>query len=248
VSRRPIQEPTQTKRSDPLGGTEFTHPAYAQIGASRVTGAAVLYGSDFVHHQYICVRIAKSTLTRSLSNDWLFADSLPYIEVDLSEAQWASFVSSMNVGSGVSCTLRFRDKQEIPGLPDPVQRTETFAAEAKQMMGRALTELKSLEEAIHGSGLSGKKVEALSRQVQSARSAISGNLGFVADQFGEHMEKVTESAKVEVNAYAINTLMRAGLQALSNGKPVIELLTDASSTAAGAQKQDEKNSDVGSSS
>jgi len=226
MARRLIQEPEQAQRGDPIGGTEFRHPAYAQISATRTTGNAVLYGSDFVHHQSIRIQIAKSRLTRSLSNDWLSADSLPYIEVELSEAQWASFVSSMNVGSGTSCTLRYFNKEEIAGLPDPVSRTDTFSTEAGETMREALAALDELRAEIKASGLSGKKADALLRKTDAARQHISGNMQFVGDQFVEHMEKVTEAAKVEVNAYAVNTLMRAGLVALTDGRPVIELLTE----------------------
>lgn len=232
MTRRTIQEPVQTVRKDPMGGVEFSHPAYARIGASRVTGGAVLYGSDFVHQQHICIRIYKSKLTRSLSNDWLFADSTLYIEVDLSEAQWASFVSSMNVGQGTSCTLRYLGGDEIPGLPDPEVRTDTFGREASQTMNKALAALQDLKASVKAAGLSGKKADEILRKADAASAHISGNMRFVADQFGEHMERVTEAAKVEVNAYAVNTLMRAGIAALSGGKPVIELLTKAANSPA----------------
>src|SRR3546814_2680674 len=50
--------------------TTTTHPAFAQISASRVTGLANLYGSDFAHQSYVRIRVNPSEMHRSLANDW----------------------------------------------------------------------------------------------------------------------------------------------------------------------------------
>ena len=51
-------EPTieQCERFDDKS-TRLTHPAYGQITVSKVSGSRVLYGSDFVHHSYVTLRI-----------------------------------------------------------------------------------------------------------------------------------------------------------------------------------------------
>jgi len=211
---RPIQEPVCTTREGSIGGETFTHPAFSQISASRVSGVTVLYGSDFHHHNYVSLQIVPSELHRSLSNDRAHGRNVPYIEVNLSEAQWASFVSSMNVGSGTQCTLRYKDGAMVPGLPDPASRTEQFAGEASKTMDRANTELRELAEAIQTSGLSAKKQSELLKKVQAATSAIGSSVGFVADQFAEHMDATTEKAKIEINAYATHTINRAGIAAI----------------------------------
>jgi hypothetical protein len=48
-----IEEPVVTKGD--RDETVTTHPAYAQIGVSRVTGQASLYGSDFKHHNFMTI-------------------------------------------------------------------------------------------------------------------------------------------------------------------------------------------------
>lgn len=184
-----------------------THPAFAQIQANRVSGQAALYGSDFLHHNYIVIRIRKSELRRDLSTDWFF-DSVQgeLIEVALSEAQWATFVSSLNAGGGVPCTLQHVDRVPVPGLPDPEARTEQFARELRRTQARAREELTALAEAIAATGLSTKKQQELLRRVEAAGRHMGANTEFVAQCFGEHMEDTVEKAKMEVSAYAMAVL------------------------------------------
>lgn len=224
---RNVEEPTAEPSTGPLEGTRFTHPAFAQIAASRVNGAISLYGSDFVHRQHIRIRIAKSDVTRSLSNDWMHPTTDPYIEVDLSEAQWATFVSSLNSSSGVPCTLAYLNGAAIPSLPDPTPRAAIFAKEVAATTAKSIKHLAELTLLINSMGLSGTKTASLLKKVDAARSSISNNVKFVGEQFGEHMHKVTEAAKTEVNAYVTNAVSRAGLQALEGGSKLIELTDNA---------------------
>src|SRR3546814_874968 len=157
---------------------------------------------------------------RSLANDWPNAGRTEYIEVDLSEAQWASFVSSLNIGSGTQCTLRSNNGEQIPDLPAPASRVDQFAAEMKVRVQRALDEVSALEAEINELKISEKAKASLRSRVAGAHRELVSNTGFVAKQFDEHMEQTVEKAKIEVNAYATNTLMRAGLEAVK--KPMIE--------------------------
>ncbi|CAM5563568.1 hypothetical protein [Eoetvoesiella caeni] len=204
------------------GGEKYvtTHPSFAQISASRISGQTHLYGSDFAHQSYVRVRINPSKLHRSLSNDWAFADSNSYLVVDMSEAQWASFVSSMNVGSGTQCTLRTNNGEQIAELPAPPSRTDQFSKEMGLRVERALDAVAQLANDVNDLKVSEKTKATLLARISKAHRELVSNTKFVADQFEEHMEVTVEKAKVEVNAYAINTLMQAGLEAVR--KPVIE--------------------------
>lgn len=213
--KRTIQHPTARERKDSLGGTDYTHPAFAQIAASRCSGGdAILYGSEFKHHHYMTLRIHRSVLNRSLSRDWAHDEGVPYIEIAMSESQWASFVSSPNMGSGIQCTLLALQGKTIPSLPPPEPRSKQFAQELKAQHQEALDTLKELEKTLAGVALSGVKREALTKMVERVRRQLLGNSEFVASQFEGHMEAVTAAAKTEVDAYAHQTLMSAGLSAV----------------------------------
>jgi hypothetical protein len=210
------ETPTVEYGEHPGGGVETVtrHPAFAQIGASRVSGGARLYGSDFEHQNYVRVRIAASEMHRSLSNDWPYARR-DYIEVDLSEAQWATFVSSMNVGSGVQCTLRYKDGEAIPGIAPPTEDPhKKYEVEAREKLTRALSQLDQLTVDIAALKISEKQKAALKGRVDSAHQHLVSNIPFVLKQFAEHMETTVEKAKIEVNAYVTSAVMRAGIKAL----------------------------------
>jgi hypothetical protein len=209
------QAPTLTPSDSPVSDTIERHPAYAQIGASRVSGTAYLYGSDFAHHNFITLTIHASELHRGLSQDRPFATK-EYIEVGLSEAQWATFVSSLNVGQGVQCTLVHREGQRVSRLPRPAPRDVQFKGEMTETLDDARRVLRQLRERLVA-GKGGKESLGL---LDKALQEIEQNTRFVADQFTEHMTETVERAKVEVNAYAQHLITRLGLEAASEKPPL----------------------------
>jgi len=220
---RPEQHPTITKPESGHADSVTTHPAFAQIGASRVSGSARLYGSDFVHQHFVRVRIVPSELHRNLANDNPYGSNRSYIEIDLSEAQWASFVSSMNIGFGVQCTLRYRNGEEIPGIAPPEEnRQQQFWREVSERAQEALESLDSLSADIADLKVSEKQKKTLEGRLASARQQLLSNMPFVLEQFAENMEKTVEKAKVEVNAYVVSTIQRAGLEALGASPLALE--------------------------
>lgn len=189
-----------------------THPAYAQIGASRVTGGnKVLYGSDLEHNSSIEIHISGSQLDRSLSRDDYHANHRPMITVALSEAQWATFVSSLNIGMGVPCTLQDLGGKDVPQLPNPTHRREQFRSEFAQTMQDARDKVNATIAMIREMKISEKQKNALISQLHSVNAEIGSNLDFVAEQFEAHMENVVETAKSEVHGYVAGVVNRAGV-------------------------------------
>lgn len=221
-----VEQPTIERESFGGGFEEvIKHPAFAQIGASRVSGGVILYGSDFQHQNFVRIRINKSQLHRKLSNDWPYGGSQGYIEVDLSEAQWAEFVSSMNVGNGVQCTLRYLQGEQIPELPKPEPRMNQFNGELKETIEDSLAHMDKLIASIEATKVSQKQKDEMLGHLRMARQELLANIPFVLKQFGEHMETTVQKAKIEINAYATHTVMRAGLDALevTNATPIVAI-------------------------
>lgn len=215
---RKIQQ-IETRPESGLGsGPEevATHPAFAQIAASRVSGHCALYGSEFHHHSYITVSIRRSELHRRLSEDRPYARE-ELIEVAMSEAQWATFVSSLNVGLGTQCTLERHNGAMVPGLPDPASRSDQFARELRQKQDTAVQALNGLRDAIAACGLSQKKASSLAAMVDAAVRNITSNSAFVAEQFGEHMEHVKEDARAELHAYALGVMNTVNVARIEAG-------------------------------
>lgn len=212
---RQIEEPKTVPHGEAWREeTKTTHPAFAQISASRVSGRAYLYGSDFDHQHYISLRIKRSELHRNLSRDWHF-DKEELIEVSMSEAQWATFLSSMNMGGGAPCTLEHFNGQRVPGLPHPKPRADQFREEMQKSMEKTTQRVDDTITRVREMGLPKGKTETLVSALEGLKQQIASNLPFVASQFEEHVEDTIEAAKIEVQGYVQGLAQQAGLEALT---------------------------------
>jgi len=216
MSPRPIQDPVTKPDGD--WGTLTTHPAFGQISAHRISGHSVLYGSDFRHNASVRIRIARSKNRRNLSHDWHHAEQ-ELIEVEVSEAQWATFISSMNTGDGTPCTILQVQGEQMPGLPDPIDRSKQFAGELDGKLRGCVGELRGMIAAMDSMGLPKGKTAALRELLEKIDRELTANLPFVADSFGKHVEKTVEKAKQEIHGYMQGVVNRAGIAALK-GEPL----------------------------
>ncbi len=223
VTNPTITEETRRGSSNPC--QRIDHSAFAQIQASRINGHKVLYGSDFNSHNYIALRIHKSEMVRDLSHDW-HHEREQYIEVAMSEAQWATLVSSLN-STSVPCTLTYLRGATVDQLPEPTNRVNQFGSELSKHLGNAVEQLSEAMKAISTLGLSKVKTETLISMLSKAQADIKGNAHFVEKSFSEHMENQVEKAKCGANAYLYHVIQRAGLDALTLGiaapKPIEEI-------------------------
>lgn len=220
-STRPGVEPiTVTPTKGPGGRDEekLTHPAFGQIGIFRTSGKTHLYGSDFDHQYVITLRIHTSELHRHLSTDWHHGGK-ELVEVQMSEAQFATMLTSMNMGTGSPCTIRRIGDQFMPQLPDPRSRSEQFGEEFRESVQESVQTLDDLIADIDTLGISKKKADELKLRLRVARERVTGSATFVADRFEEHMEETVELAKVEVHGYAQHVLQRAGVAAIAAADP-----------------------------
>ena len=229
---RTVEEPTITPRKGPGNSDEleYTHPAYAQIEVSRVSGGNVtLYDSDFKHNHYMVLRVQPSRMMRHLNKDWHHSGHNPMIEVAMSESQWATLVSSLNMGGGVPCTLQRFDGKNIPSIPAPIARHDQYAGEIKEDLAEAVAEMDALDKLIEESGLSKTKAAALREKVRSARSTLTSSIPWIVESADKHMEKTVERGKQEVQGYMLGMIQRAGLEQLTGG--VLPLQIEDSSDA-----------------
>jgi hypothetical protein len=208
---RPVVEPQETNPRP--GERVYKHPAFAQIVANRVQGQTTLYGSDFIHHNFVAIEISVSDLHRDLSRDWHLSGRT-LIRVAVSESHWATFVSAMNIGGGVPCTLQRLQGEMIPDIPERTQDS-AFKNEIRGSVANSVAKLKALKSRIQDmvGGLPKAKQAVLIADIDRAIQDIEQNLPFVADSFDEHVEHKLENAKHELHGYMTDTFMRAGIAA-----------------------------------
>lgn len=210
-----VEQPTKTRKTGPNDAEVYTHPAFAQISVGRITGNVNLYGSDLSHRHAIHLTIARSKMERSLSSDRHFEQE-ELIELYLSEHDWATLLSSMNVGGGVPCTLRHVMGKPMPEIPPPPSRRQQFKQEAEETVRDAFAQLNRLGEQLDELNISAKARAALSQSLRMAKQELQSNLPFVLECFDEHMEKTVAAGKQELISYAQQHNLLEQLKQLTN--------------------------------
>ena len=144
----------------------------------------------------------------------------------MSEAQWATFLSTLNMGDGVPCTIERIQGAPVPAITQPPARHEQFKHEAGETIMECTGALKDALDMLANMGGEKSKAGMVAERVRCAQRALTDALPWVAQQFGEHMEAVTEKAKVEISAYAQGVISRAGIAALKDVTVPIALTDD----------------------
>ncbi len=199
---------------------DVTHPAFGVVQVSRTSGGArSLFMSDVKHDHRICLRIHKAQHRRHLNSYWTHAgDKL--IEVEMSELQFAQMISSMNLGSGVPCTLTCAREGEMVRLPaiDPDDLTAVFSSEIKKQTSQALESARKahslLLELMSQKTVKKKELEPLASLLYSLSQLLPSSMQFIQDQFQEAMEHTTEQAKAHAEGHVLRVLQQAGLAKL----------------------------------
>jgi hypothetical protein len=189
-----------------------THPAWGMIAAHRVTShpGAVLFDSDIRHQHYVTIKISGARRQRDLNRDWIGEEETE-IEVSMSEAQWASFVSSINT-TGVPTTITYKKGEEdIPGMPYEPRLQESM----DEVHGATDKAMARVREAFFA--YKEKKNVANLRSLEAAIANAPSNMEFAATSLSEHAENVVQRARADIEAMVWAKAERLGIEASDLG-------------------------------
>lgn len=178
-----------------------------------------MFGSSLKTNHPIRIQIQPAELHRDLNHDWIHGHRLPYIEVELSEGQWAQFVSSMNVGNGTPCTVKFLNGKTIDDPPF-LNKVIEFQIEFKEKMENIATEMtrivKDTVELLETKkNLNKTDRDIMLRQLEGLVMNIKNNMPFIAESFGDQMEKTVEEAKNQINTHYQNIIVKTGMDKIA---------------------------------
>lgn len=222
MTQRHIEPPTHDKYGNEV------HPAFGMISAGRVSigggpgSGSVLFQSDIKHGHTVRITISRATRKRDLNHDWVHSGQ-ELIEVELSEAQWASFVSSMNT-SGVPCTLRRTENDVfVPGLEYQPRLAESMGEvkdAAVKAFGGIREAMQAYEKAIEEKA-GAKTIKEARRKLHYAIEHSGANMHFAAKSLVEHTENVVQKARADIEAMVFQEAARLGLE--PGQAPLLEL-------------------------
>jgi TusA-related sulfurtransferase len=194
-----------------------THPSYGQLSFSRSqrSGEARLYGSSIGHTNTIRMRVQHSELQRNLSKEWYFTRG-EIIEIEMSQAQFAEAITSLNCGDGVPVTITRLRGETIEPCPWEDQREKfvrDFREDCREGTEALDKTLKRVEELFtSGKALNKKEREEVLELLGKAQRSYSDSIPFLAKQFNRAMDKTETEAKGEIEAFAMSRI-----QSIANG-------------------------------
>ena len=229
---RPVEEPVVIPNDSVVGGEGRTikHPSFATIRASRVSGSTRLFNSKIRHDGYVVVSINKAELVEGPYDDHVYGHGAAILEVALSESQWVAFVSRMNIGSGVPCTIQHgytADFKMTPGLPyqeDAVERLRRGAREMGKSIDDESEKWANQILELTASLPKGKRSDleaALGRLV----SRVNNNADFAKERLNDFAEKLVVDAQTEINAMVNGMVTQLGLNKLSDLSDLVKSTT-----------------------
>lgn len=217
--------------------TKLEHESYGLLSFSRSTssGGKPLFGSSILHSETIRMRLHKAHCDRDLNSDFFMPDD-EIVEVEMSQAQFAELITSMNMGSGVPVTIRWLKgegrKEDCPFI-DKRQMFEKELSDNMDNCNKNINELigKSAELLKKKGALTAAEKQEMTGLLYEIQREIGRNTKFIYTMFNEQMDKTTKEAKGEIEAFVqtkMNQIAAIAIAAnnesiLSNNKITIEI-------------------------
>lgn len=194
------------------------HETYGVIrGSRRTTKGTPLFGTSVSHNQTISITLLTATHKRDLANDFI-SGKREIIEVELSENQFAQFITSMNQHSGTPCTIRHINGKRTGPTPF-ISKQEVFQQEFEKKMSNLAVDIKktiqtSTDILTNKATLNKDDRKMLLQNIKTLTDEVANNIPFVREQFREQLDNMITEAKVELEAFAENLIRTKGLEAL----------------------------------
>lgn len=205
---------------------EREHPSYGLVHITRVThstGKTRLFGSPLAtHYGTIQLSIGRAKWSHGLHHDRYFGKNLTgeLLEIEMSAAQFADMITSLNIGDGTPCTIRRVDGERIPDPPNHTTEAEhirdNFDGSLDKFKAKVRTYRTQIEDLT--SKLSSKAREEIRVALDVIEDQFASNVPFVLRQFQAATTKITTAAKAEVEAFVTGAVRAAGLAALAEGR------------------------------
>jgi len=203
-----------------------THESFGMVKFSRVNSSRAhnLFGSSITHRDTIHLSISKGSVKRDLHKEW-YMDEKEIVNVELSENQFAELITTMNVGTGIPCTIRYLDSKRVEDPPYESKR-QLFENEFKddvRKIGASLSSLHTELSKLIEDKAPRSAFKEFANKVRLIAQDINSNLPFIQQSFNEAIDKTVTEAKGDIEAFVLNKVINAGLESIKNmTTPLIE--------------------------
>lgn len=197
-------------RSQGTFGTKYEHESYGLISFSRrqTRPPQPMFGSQVRTGNPIAMMVKNAVVEHDGERQWFFAKDL-IIEVEMTPAQFADAITSLNIGEGVPCTIRYV-RHEGEKQPPPYEgKIETHHKGMKQRVHDAMEKAKNYQalasEILSKKGnLTVKERKELTEYMFHMMQEVCENLPFIASELAKVMDETKSQAKAEIEAFLIS--------------------------------------------
>ena len=207
--------PKKIETDLPTNGDLYEHPSFGKIILGSYVGESTFFGSDIAHNNGMRITIKEATISRGLGQDWMHSKK-PIVEIVLSKQQWAELISSVNMGDGVPCTIKYRqDKGRITTAKMP-NKFDTLESEVNMSYKDSLDKIRNASSLVNGM-LNNKTLKKSDlREVKSAidlaAQDLSSNASFYMESAKEELDKMVSDAKHSVEGFIQHTASKLGIK------------------------------------
>lgn len=208
-------------------GVTEDHPSFGMVGVCRTQGHTRLFGSPLTHHNnYVTLRIKRAQRCKSGHGYDFYFGRQDLIEVAMSEAQFASMITSWNSGDGVPCTIGWLPGEgTMPTWPNEDQVSdmervrEEFSDRIAEVQKKFEVSQRLVETILEKkTALTKAEKESVRFGLVALQRLLEDTGPFMAGQFVEATEKTVQKAMTEIDAFASKVIRQTGLDALQDMK------------------------------
>lgn len=204
-------------------GTSYKHPSFGMLSFNRTHGGhSNLFGSSIQHNDTIHMVLREGVVTRGLNDDWYVGED-EILEVEMSQSQFAELITSMNVGTGTPCTIKYlRGKGRI-NEADFINKRQQITNEFKESMNEHMSDAKEFYNEAKELFTTKKSIgkgdrEMILKRLANVTQGMESSSKFIFDQFQNQIDKTITEAKGEIEAFAQNKINAIAQQALVEQK------------------------------
>ncbi len=224
-----MEKPVKTTKG--TFGSQDTHESYGLISFSRRTihPPQPMFGSQIRTGNPIGMTVKNAVVEHDGDRQWFFSQGT-ILEIEMTPAQFADAITSLNIGEGVPCTIRYI-RHEGQKKPPPYEgKIETHHKGMKEQIGKTMDKAKNYqvkaEKILNKKGaLTIKERKELTGYMISMMQEVCENLPFIAGQLAKVMDETKSQAKAEIEAFVIAATSpnMSQTKIINTGNPQIDI-------------------------
>lgn len=203
------------------------HPSWGVIGASRVSGSGKdFFQSDINTPSFIEITLCTASKCRKWGTDYVSGEKTLF-KIKLTPAQWAGFLTNLNVGYGVPCTIKMTESSGYIDFGPEEDKLDLIYEEMNDDVDDILSTIKDLQEQVARLAESKKMqkgaADTLTQKLNRCANKLKyGGDSFIRERAREAIDSMVVQAKANIVAFTEARVHSLGLEALSNQLPKLK--------------------------